>query len=198
MQWRGCVLVLNARQPNLFWCLPHLGPCQNDRGWVLCLRLQGCQPAMHRSSGSSQQGSELIRAKSSAIMFVCRSGSSDQAGDCQTLNSAALLVSCVRLVHAATLWHWQSHTEQWLLTQHSAKTWQRFALLAVRPICWIIRATRLPMGAKCGKAPHCGLWVQRSNLGCDFFKQSSGIGNLGGTPEARLPPSWWGKCVINA
>ena len=53
--------------------------------------------------------------------------------------------------------------------------------------CWVdaFSCPRLPMGAKCGKATCCGLWVQRSNLGCySLFEQSSGIGSR----EARLPP----------
>ena len=36
-----------------------------------------------------------------------------------------------------------------------------------------VHTTLLPMGAKCGEAHHCSLWVQRSSL---LFRKSSGAG----------------------
>ena len=56
------------------------------------------------------------------------------------------------------------------------------------------RTTRLPMGAKCGKATYCCRWNQRSNYDCGLFKQFSGVGSR----EAHLPQSTGGKLVINA
>ena len=40
------------------------------------------------------------------------------------------------------------------------------------------------MGAECGKAIYCSLWVQRLSLGWGLFEQSSEVGSH----EAQLPP----------
>ena len=65
-------------------------------------------------------------------------------------------------------------------------------------LSYLVQLDFQPFRSLSGRAPLTGGGLAGSGPGFGCLPGSEEVLILGGTPEARLPPSWWGKCVINA